>query len=947
MRYFEFTLLTNADEIKENAKIKLNEFYYGSAIGSVNEFMYRTMKNGCTFLAYREENENSILAAFSYDERKYNFRDAYKYILDKLYDAFEIKRVKVEPCEITMFQFYEHLQEAQRRDLTSNNRRLLESANVFIADYIFDKPKFFRYDFEEIVVSETVEKDDSMYDKDFKNELLNIEKHKNGSDFNGNMVHYILSCRSSEAAKEMVESLVANLFKANRIKSRRIEIINNIEPDLYKQSNRLEEIIENNYGGTIVIDLTEKFGFDPVDYRLVCKFLEKLVKKYRSNCLFIFTYNIDHPGFSYFLLPELKRYILPIALKEGSGNREAAIKYAESLIKNSEYSKYSNQANEFLEQFPENEFTHTDVLMAYEKFDAWCLNKNILNAYEYNLSDEFLLDRDSDCNSNYEKLQTMIGLEQVKKQIDDIIATNILEKERKKRKGRGYTSGSMHMVFAGNPGTAKTTVAKLFAGIAKEKGVLKSGAFVERGGMDLDGLCCDIAIRDAFAAAKGGVLFIDEAYSMKSQTAVTVLLQEMENRREEVIVVLAGYDERMNAFMELNEGLKSRIPYWVDFPDYNTDELTDIFKLMLREKGLIATDDALQEAHYIFEKARYIENFGNGRYVRNLIENAIQKQSVRLLESTSETDSINNKELFLLTKEDIRVLDEGLQEERMIGTAQKELEEMIGLENVKAIIKKAKAYFKLKKLSMEKGGCKNNASFHMVFTGNPGTAKTTVARLFAEILKDEKVLPTGKFVEVGRSELVGEHVGSTAPLVKKRFKEANGGVLFIDEAYSLCDSCENSFGDEAITTIVQEMENNRDSVIVIFAGYPLQMKQFLSRNPGLSSRIAFHVNFEDYTVEDLIGITKLMISKKQMSITEDGMNKLRKHYESVNGSNDFGNGRFVRKLLEEAEMNLAERLLQFDESEITEKLLTSIEECDIPEVKHAKTEKKYPIGFCG
>ena len=222
-----------------------------------------------------------------------------------------------------------------------------------------------------------------------------------------------------------------------------------------------------------------------------------------------------------------------------------------------------------------------------------------------------------------------------------------------------------------------------------------------------------------------------------------------------------------------------------------------------------------------------------------------------------------------------------------------------------------------------------------------------MARLFAEILKDEKVLSTGNFVEVGRADLVGEFVGETAPLVKKRFKEAMGGILFIDEAYSLCDGYENGFGDEAITTIVQEMENNRDNVIVVFAGYPHQMKQFLSRNPGLSSRIAFHINFEDYTVEELIDITKLMVSKKQMFITDEAMDKLKKHYESVSYSNDFGNGRFARKLLEEAEMNLAERLLQFDESEITEQLLTSIEECDIPEVETRKPEKKNPIGFCG
>ena len=123
------------------------------------------------------------------------------------------------------------------------------------------------------------------------------------------------------------------------------------------------------------------------------------------------------------------------------------------------------------------------------------------------------------------------------------------------------------------------------------------------------------------------------------------------------------------------------------------------------------------------------------------------------------------------------------------------------------------------------------------------------------------------------------------------------------------------------------------------------MKEFLDRNPGLSSRIAFYVNFEDYTVDELCEITKLMVARKQMSITDEAMSEMRKHYDKVKDSVDFGNGRFVRKLLEEAEMNLAERLLQFDESEITEELLTTIEECDIPKVQEKKTEKRNPIGF--
>ena len=432
---------------------------------------------------------------------------------------------------------------------------------------------------------------------------------------------------------------------------------------------------------------------------------------------------------------------------------------------------------------------------------------------------------------------------------------------------------------------------------------------------------------------------------MRSDTAVTVLIQEMENQRDNVIVILAGYNERMQEFIELNEGLKSRIPHWIEFPDYTADELTNIFKLMLTEKGFTTTDDVVNEAQYIFEKARNMDNFGNGRYVRNFLEKAIMSQSVRLLSLRNDVSDIKRNELFKITKEDIKELNEDTKDVCLPGDARQRLEQMIGLESVKKVINKAVANFKFNKLCMERGISKDKASLHMVFTGNPGTAKTTVARLFANILKDEKVLSSGIFVETGRADLVGDHVGLTAKLVKRKFKEAQGGVLFVDEAYSLCDGHTGGFGDEAINTLVQEMENHREDVIVIFAGYPKPMEEFLDRNPGMKSRIAFEVQFEDYTVDELVDIAKLMVSDKNMSITEEAIAKLRSNFEIVSKSEDYGNGRYVRKMLEEAEMNLAERCFKHDVSDITDELLTTIEAEDIPETKLNDASSKIRIGF--
>lgn len=943
MRFYSLTLNANEEMIEDKAKIRLNDYDYDNPIGALNKYMHRHLDNGFCFFAYREEGD-SLLSILAFDERKSTLENAYSYVTDILRDVFQIRKVTKEACEITLLQFRDCYLEAKRRQYGYSGHILDDTKTNWLHDrYVCDDRSAFLFTFDELLVPDKKESLPGIYDKGFKREVKNIETHENTLG-KGNPVHYVISARSMEATREMIGTLTKALYDSKRISSRRVEIITEITADVYRKSNNLVDIIESNYGGTVVFDLTERFGENPTEYSLAVRYIESLLKQYRNQCLFIFTYNIDDPGFSFQLLPSLRKYVIPVMLREGSGNRKTAIEYLKRLIKNSEYAEYACQAEEFMELYPDDFFSQTDVLFAYEQFEAWCINKNVLSSYNYDLNGDFVADRDENGESSYERLNKLIGLENVKKQINKIIALDVVEKERKKRMGGKYQSGTMHMVFAGNPGTAKTTVAKLFAGIAKEKGILKSGAFVECGGMDLDGLACVYHIREAFKAAKGGVLFIDEAYSMKSDLAVTALIQEMEYRRDDVIVILAGYSERMDHFMELNEGLKSRVPYRVDFPDYSADELSEIFDLMMEERDFTATEEAKTEAHYIFEKMSKIYNFGNGRYVRNLIDSAVQNQSERLYSGSRPAD-LEKDVLFLIEREDIGSLSEDLKDERPEGTAKKELAEMIGLNSAKDIISKAVASYKLNKLCLEKGIERNRTSLHMVFTGNPGTAKTTVARLLAEIMKDEKILSTGNYVEVGRGDLVGQYVGSTAPQVKRKFREAQGGVLFIDEAYSLCDDRHGSYGDEAINTIVQEMENHRDDLIVIFAGYPEPMKEFLDRNPGMKSRIAFQVEFEDYNTKELCEITKLMLSRKKMSITDDAMDKLRTIYDSVCGQKDYGNGRFVRKVLEEAEMNLANRLLTVNESELTTELISTIDACDIPENNLEEKKEARRIGF--
>ena len=278
------------------------------------------------------------------------------------------------------------------------------------------------------------------------------------------------------------------------------------------------------------------------------------------------------------------------------------------------------------------------------------------------------------------------------------------------------------------------------------------------------------------------------------------------------------------------------------------------------------------------------------------------------------------------------------------GSAYTELMEMIGLTEAKKIIRQALAYAKAQKLFSEKGMATGHLSMHMVFSGNPGTAKTTVARLFARIMRENNLLSKGDLIEVGRGDLIGKYVGWTAPMIQKKFRQAEGGVLFIDEAYSLVDDRDGSYGDEAINTIVQEMENHRDNVVVIFAGYPDKMESFLLKNPGLRSRIAFHVPFADYSTEELCDIAHLIAKRKGLTLSEGACEKMEQLFSVVREQDNFGNGRYVRNVIEKAQMAQAVRLLDQDYDRITNKDIVTLQDEDI-ELPEIKRERRHPIGF--
>lgn len=232
----------------------------------------------------------------------------------------------------------------------------------------------------------------------------------------------------------------------------------------------------------------------------------------------------------------------------------------------------------------------------------------------------------------------------------------------------------------------------------------------------------------------------------------------------------------------------------------------------------------------------------------------------------------------------------------------KELMSMVGCNEAKDQLTNMIAASRMARITACRGRKSNHAYYHAVFKGNPGCAKTTCARLYAKALAREGIVKKDTFAELTRVDLIASYQGQTAMKVKSKLNEYAGGVIFIDEAYSLCDDSpgsNNNYGEEAINEIVVFLENHPETV-VIFAGYSDKMEEFLALNPGLRSRVPYQVSFKDYSVQELVDISKVIAAEKGYHITEDAISKLSDIYEKESQTTNFGNGRFARNMVEAA-----------------------------------------------
>ena len=302
-----------------------------------------------------------------------------------------------------------------------------------------------------------------------------------------------------------------------------------------------------------------------------------------------------------------------------------------------------------------------------------------------------------------------------------------------------------------------------------------------------------------------------------------------------------------------------------------------------------------------------------------------------------ETEVLTDTEFKVQTK----VKEEESKEPEKSGM--EELHELIGLKTVKHDVEEMVGLAKVRKMREEKGMKQVPVSLHLVFSGNPGTGKTTVARILAKLYKEIGILSTGQLIETDRSGLVAGYVGQTAIKTSQKIEEAMGGVLFIDEAYALNQEGEN-FGQEAIDTILKAMEDHRDKFIVIVAGYTELMKSFVESNPGLRSRFNKFFEFPDYTVEELQAIFMMQCKKYQYNLTEEAEAAIRDEItrmEAEKGEN-FANAREVRNLFERIITNQASRVADLenvDEDTLTTITLEDLKDDEDPQTESAAEDK--------
>jgi SpoVK/Ycf46/Vps4 family AAA+-type ATPase len=566
------------------------------------------------------------------------------------------------------------------------------------------------------------------------------------------------------------------------------------------------------------------------------------------------------------------------------------------------------------------------------------------------------------------KLDELIGMDAVKKNIrDHINYVNFI----KLRKEKGFDDAgkiNLHSIFTGNPGTGKTTVVNMLGRLYKKMGLLSKGHVKEVDRSDLVAQYIGQTapkVKKIIEEAKGGILFIDEAYSLSrakedsndfGHEVLEILLKEMSDGTGDIAILCAGYPKEMQTFVESNPGLKSRFSQYFNFEDYMPDELSLIADIAAKKKGVTITSYAKKYMdEMLVEAYRNRDNtFGNARFVYAIVDEAKMDLGLRLMGDVNVAE-LSNEALSTIELVDMEKVFAGRGKkklkleinEKLLKEGLAELNSLTGMNNIKEEINEL---VKLVRFYKETGrDVLNKFSLHSIFTGNPGTGKTTLARIIAKIYKGLGLLERGHVVEVDREGLVAGFVGQTAIKTGEKIEEAQGGILFIDEAYALSNKGSgNDFGQEAIQVILKRMEDLRGQFGVIVAGYPENMAEFVASNPGLKSRFDRTFNFLDYSPDEMYLIALSILGTEKITPDTESGEHLKNYFAFIYANRDkhFGNARTVRQVAAEAIKNQNLRLSEMASADRTKEHLETLTLSDVKEfVLENKRAEGSSLGF--
>jgi SpoVK/Ycf46/Vps4 family AAA+-type ATPase len=434
-------------------------------------------------------------------------------------------------------------------------------------------------------------------------------------------------------------------------------------------------------------------------------------------------------------------------------------------------------------------------------------------------------------------------------------------------------------------------------------------------------------------------------------------MKEMSDGDGNVAVIAAGYPDEMNTFLNSNPGLKSRLSKYFNFPDYTPKELIEIAKFKAKDLDIMLSKEAED-----FLYTRLVEfyrdrdkSFGNARLVNSTLAEAKMNLGLRLMETHKSLDKLDNNVLSTVELDDVKDIFKKKkgqivdipEDEALLRDCLNELNSMTGMDEIKndinEMVKLVRYYRDIGK------DVTKSFSLHTVFTGNPGTGKTTVARIMARIFRSLGVLERGHLIEVDREALIAGYIGQTAIKTAAKIDEAMGGVLFIDEAYSLANETgdNDDFGKEAVEIILKRMEDNRGEFVVICAGYPEEMEHFLKMNPGLKSRFDRKFHFNDYAADELYAITIGMLKFHELVFDAEASGYFKRHIQALYSHRDkfFGNAREIRKSLSEAVKNQNLRLAEVPKSERTADMIKTIILKDVEELSTEIKKEEQRLGF--